>query len=168
MKRLLPVFLGLLLVVGSANRKLDRLSDAERDHYDALRVWMDKKERKQFLKLKTQEERDAWLKAQGLWERFYQYDEDERDEIVGGAVEVGWTLDKVLMAWGPAHNRQRLAGRQAQRAEKLIYRFEVTPDKKVLVWEPKSRATQSAIKFFRRELILEDSVLVEIEQLEGW
>ena len=99
------VLLGLL-AFGTAG-KLDRLEDAERTHFLALRVFMTEKDQKAFLKLKTTALRDQWLKDHGLWARFYQYDARRREDIADGHVATGWTQDQVFMAWGPPTNARR-------------------------------------------------------------
>lgn len=163
----LLTLLGLLLL-GSANAKLKRLSPAEAEHYRALKVWMDDDDRKAFLKLKTEEERNAWLRDARLWDRFYQFSELERQQILAGDLRLGWPLDKVLMAFGPPHVRKRITGRDAARSEQYIYKFEVTPDEQVLVWQPKSKATHTAIRFFRLELMIDDGMLTVIDKRDGW
>jgi hypothetical protein len=168
MHRLTPYALVALLLFGAGNNKLKRLSSAEQDHYQALKVWMDDKERKSYLKLKTEEERNAWLQEQKLWDRFYQYDKDDREAILSGDVIRGWTQDRVLMAFGAAHNRKRLTGRNASRSELFTYRFEVTADGEVLVWQPKSKETHNAQRLFRLELTLDDGVVAQIEKTNGW
>src|SRR5688572_28141925 len=89
--------LALALVGG----KLGRLSQAELDHYRALRVFMTDDDEKAWLKLKTTEERDQWLKDHKLWDRFYSLPPEVREQIVGGKVERGYTRDMVYMTWGP-------------------------------------------------------------------
>ena len=51
-----------------------RLDNQEFDHYYALRVYMSEEKRKHYLKLKTRDERDAYLKQLGLWDTFYSYE----------------------------------------------------------------------------------------------
>jgi hypothetical protein len=89
------LLLSLPLLLAS---KLNRLSDAEQDHYRALRIFLDKKDEKEWLKGKTEEERNAWLKEHGLWDRFYSHDEQTRQEIINGEVELGWSTEMVYMA----------------------------------------------------------------------
>lgn len=168
MRRLRPLLLTLLLVTSVANKKLDRLSDTERDHYHALKVWMTEKEIKDWLKLKTEDERNQWLKDKGYWVRFYQYDERLRQAILDGLVAVGWTQDMVLMSWGPPHERRRNTGRQAQRSETLVYRFEVTPEGEVLVWEPDSKTAYLAVDKYRYEVVVDDGVVAELNRKDGW
>lgn len=148
--------------------KLDRLEPEERSHYRALKVWMDKAETRQYLKLKTREARDAWLKDNGYWDRFYQYDAATRKQILEADVRVGWTEDMVVMAWGPAHNRRKEILRDAARAETLFYRFEVTPEGRVLVWTPKSTTYHNAAKLFRYEVLMADGKVRKMERKEGW
>lgn len=149
--------------------KLDRLSDAEQIHYEALRVWMDAKQTKAYLRLKTEAERDAWLKANGLWERFYKYDDRQRAAIHDGHVAVGWTQDMVFMAWGPPHERLRTSGQTtAGRSETFVYRFEVTDDGRVLVWAPKSKETHNARELYRVVLVVNEGVVGKLDQITGW
>ena len=117
--------LGLLLGSTAQAASTKRLTESEKDHFYAVKVFMGDKEQKKWLKLKTEDARTAWMKKRGLWERFYQFDEDRRNKIVAGEVEVGWEQDAVLMAWGMPHQRKRLTGRPATRSEMFVYRFEV-------------------------------------------
>jgi hypothetical protein len=169
MKRLLPIALLAVSLMGTcANKKYDRLEAEEKEHYTALKVWMDDKERKAYLKLKTREERDAYLKSKGYWDRFYQYDDRMRDLILGGKVHPGWKEDALVMAWGPSHNTKRLAGRSAQRSQILTYLFEVQPDGAILIWTPKSTTDHLAVRRYRVEVILDDGVVAELREREGW
>lgn len=168
MRRFAALVLASTLVLSAGNKKLDRLSEDELTHYYALQVWMDDKERKEYLKLKTQEERDQWLKEAGLWDRFYQYPDHIRDRIARGDIRVGDTHDRVLMAYGAPHNRKRVTGRNAQRSEALIYRFEVTPEGVPLIWKPGSKTAHRAIELFHIELIMDDGVVAERRKMDGW
>ena len=159
-----------LLVLGSGS-KLSRLSTVEREHYEALRVWMSDKEEKAYLKLKTEDLRNAWLHENGqppFWERFYKFEESMRDAILGGEVAVKWPYDAVLMSWGTPHQRMRLTGRQAIRSQLFVYRFEVMEDGSVLVWTPKSKATYKAVDKYRMEIYVDDNVVTEIVRKQGW
>lgn len=169
MKRLLATSLLVASLFGTcANKKFDRLEQAEKDHYTALKVWMDKKERKAFLKLKTRDERDAWLRDNNLWERFYQYDDRVRELIVEGNVKIGFEQAALLMAWGPAHVRKKLVGRPAARAEMFTYFIEVTKDGQHLFWTPASKESNFAVKKYRKEVILHDGIVAEINEQDGW
>jgi hypothetical protein len=168
MNRFHTLALASLLLLGSANAKLKRLSPTEAEHYQALKVWMTEDDRKEWLKLKTEDERNAWLQERRLWDRFYDLSKPERDAILAGDVKLGWPLDKVLMAFGPPHLRTRVTGRDAVRSEQLVYRFEVTPDERVLVWQPKSKATHTAIRLFRLELTIDDGIVTVLDKLDGW
>lgn len=162
-----PLLLASLLGVADA-APIDRLEPPERAHFDALRVWMDKRQEKDFLKLKSREARDQWLKDNKLWDRFYQYAADVRAEIVAGNVAVGWMADQVYMAWGPPFQKVRTADPGVQRSEKLVYLLEVTPEGKVLVWEPGSKETHNAIDRYRYELVVHNGMVVEKLKKPGW
>ena len=112
LKGLITVGLAMSLLAGgpALAGSTKRLSGAEKDQYYSVRVFMGEKEQKKWLKLKTVEERTAWMKQRGLWERFYQFDKDRRAKIVAGEVEIGWEQDAVLMAWGMPHQRKRMTG----------------------------------------------------------
>jgi len=152
----------------STGVSLKKLEQYEQDHYAALRVWMNPDQDKAFFKLKTREERDAFLKEQKLWDRYYKYPEDIRERILTGDVVEGWTQDMVYMAWGQPYRKKRLTGRPAARSELFVYRFEITPDGSVMPWVPKSKATYKAVGKFQLELYVDDSSVVEINKKEKW
>jgi hypothetical protein len=161
-----------LLILGAlawltAGNKLDRLTDAEYSHYRALRVYMDDKERKDFLKLKTTEERDQWLKDAELWDKFYQHPDHIRQLIVEGDVQTGWTRDMVYMAWGAPFQKQRLTGRPAGRSELLVYRFEIDKDGVATPLVGK-KTDYKAVGHKQIELILDDDIVTEMEDKGDW
>lgn len=157
-----------LLAFGTAG-KIDRLEDAERTHFLALRVFMTEKDQKAFLKLKTPALRDQWLKDHGLWARFYQYDARRREEISAGHVATGWLQDQVFMAWGPPYQRQKsLDASLSGRVEVLTYRFEVSEDGEILVWAEGSKETHHAQDRFRQRLTLQNGAVLRMERVEGW
>jgi hypothetical protein len=147
-----------LLTMGS---KLNKLSEGEYAHYRALRVFMEEPERKAWLKLKTSEERDAWLKEHKLWDRFYSHPEDVRKQIVDGDVAIGWTRDMVYMAWGAPFQKQRLTGRPAARSELLVYRFEIDKDGTATPLVG-ARADYKAVDHHQTELVVDDDVVTEM------
>ncbi len=165
----------VLLIVGlstNAFAKKEDLTEAERNHIAALRVWMEEKEVKGWTKLKTSAERDQWLKDNGepirYWERFYQYNEEQRTAILDGEVRTGWTADRVFMAWGKPYMKKRLTGRNAGRSELLLYRFEVTADGSVMLWEEGSKASYVAVEKYTMQVFVDDNVLTELSRQDGW
>jgi hypothetical protein len=156
-----------LLVLGTG-AKLKKMSQAEQDHYYALRVFMDEGQEKAWFKLKTEEERNQYLKDQKLWDVFYQFDEETRAKILAGDVQQGWTVEQVYMSWGEPHRRQRLVDRPAQRSELLVYRFEVQEGGATLVWQPGSKTAYKAVSFFEQHVIVDDARVAEITQKDGW
>ena len=148
-------------------RHQKRLSDQEFSHWYALRVYMTEDQKKTYLKLKTTEERDAFLKENQLWDRFYKYDPEIREAIVSGDVQEGWTRDMLEMSWGAPYDRQRAVGRRAERSEKFIYRFEQQPDGSVLLWESNSKTQYKAVRLFVREVIIDDNVVVKISERDA-
>lgn len=160
----------LLLLLGacSVERRVKKLSETEYAHYTALRPFMEEDARVAWLKLKTEEERNQWLKDQGLWERFYKYEDHIRKAIIDGAVQTGWTKDMVLMAWGAPYDKRKLTGRPAPRSELLVYRFERHGDGSVVVYTPGSKSLYKAVARFTREVYLDMDVVTEIIEKEGW
>jgi hypothetical protein len=161
------IALAAVLATASWKDKVKHLTDTEFDHYYALRVYMDDEQMKKFLKMKTVDERDAYLKELGLWERFYKYDEHIRQKIIDGEVQTGWTIDMLYMSWGAPYDRRKLAGRKAMRSELLVYRFEEQPDGRVLVWTEDSKTEYKAARLFEREVVVDDDVVTSIEQKEA-
>lgn len=166
MRRWIPLLLALL-AVPLGGSKLKRLTEAEIDHYRALRAFMDDDQEKAWLKLKTTEERDAWLQERKLWDRFYSLPAEVRAQIVAGKVERGYTRDMVYMTWGPPFEKQRLTGRPAGRSELLEYRFEVDQDGYV---NPvaEGRGNYKAGAHYTVELTLDDDVVTVMKQVDGW
>ena len=163
-------FLMLLVLLSACSweSRVKKLSDTEFDHYYALKPFMPDEDRKVYLKLKTEEERNKWLKDKGLWDRFYKYEDHIRKGIVEGAVQVGWTKDMVLMSWGAPFDKRALAGRPAPRSELLLYKFEKQDDGTVLVFVPGSKTEYKAVDRFRREVYLDNDVVTEIIEKSGW
>ena len=151
----------------SYERFQKRLDTQEFDHWYALRVYMKEDQRKSYLKYKTREERDAYLKQIGLWDKFYQYDPDVREKIVAGEVELGWTKDMLEMAWGAPYERKKAIGRAASRSQIYIYRFEQQPDGSVLVWESDSKTVYKAVRLFVKIVTIDDDVVMEIEEKDS-
>jgi len=143
------------------------LSDAEFDHYYALRVFMDDDQIKTYLKKKTEDERDAYLKELGLWDRFYSETPKTREDIVRGNVQIGWTQDMVLMSWGHPYEFRKLAGRAAERSEQWVYRFEKGEDGAVRVWTPDSKTYYKATRLFVREVTLDDGKVTVIDEKDA-
>lgn len=129
---------------------------------------MEKADQKAYLKNKTQAERDAWLKSAGLWDRFYQYDERTREQMIAGAVHEGWNAEQIYMTWGQPVERKRLTGRPASRSELLTYRFEEQPDGTLLLWKPGSKTEGKAIDLYRVEVYLDDNRVSELKRRDGW
>ncbi|MCB9663141.1 MAG: hypothetical protein H6732_03440 [Alphaproteobacteria bacterium] len=167
MRRLSTLVLLASLVLGTAG-KLDRLSEAERTHFAALKPFLTDKDQKAYLKLKTEDERNAWLKARRLWDRYYALPERQREDIAAGKVQKGWTDDMVIMAWGSPHERRRLAVSEASRSELFVYFVEVLSDGKVMLWKPGSKQTHGAVDKYRWELRVYDHEVVQMERRPGW
>jgi hypothetical protein len=87
---------------------------------------------------------------------------------VEGAVQVGWTKDMVVMAWGAPYDRRALAGRPAPRSELYVYKFEKQEDGTVLVYVPNSKTEYKAVERFVREVYLDSDVVAEIIEKKGW
>ena len=180
MKRLALVAI-LVLSACSWERRVNKLSEEEFSHYYALKPFMTDDQRKEYLLLKTEQERNGWLKdhkagtnaaasemSPTLWEMFYKYPDNIRDLIIDGAVQTGWTKDMVLMSWGPPFDKKRLTGRPAARSEMLVYKFEKHEDGSVLVYVPGSKTEYKAVDRFMREVYLDNDTVTEIIEKSGW
>lgn len=168
MRRSVAVVLLPLLLLTTMASKLDRLEVDERARFESLSVYMSDDQEKAYLKLKTRELRDAWLKEQKLWDRWYKFEEDMRDAILAGDVRVGWPQEAVYLAWGLPVEQLRLLRNGADRSEKLVYLIEVTSDGQVLVWREGSKVTQDVVERYRYELILDDGFVAEKNRKPGW
>lgn len=160
--------LAVLMGTGCASKKLNRLSDTEFDHFYALKPFMEEEQEKVFLKKKTEEERNAYLQEIGLWDRFYSLTPDERERVLTGKVELGWTKNMVLMAWGPPWDNAKVIGSQTYNAWRYVYRFEEQADGSALVYVPGSKTAYKAVSIFSIELIMNDDRVVELNRYKGW
>lgn len=160
----------LLLGTDAEAGSLKKLQAYERDHYEALRVFFkdEKKETRIFLKLKTPAERDQWLKDAGYWDKFYKYDERTREDILAREPKLGWTQDMLYMAWGPPYTKLKSTKRTAGDTRVLVYRLEVTKDGEHMVWKPKSKETYKSVKRYTANLTLDDYVITDIQEEDGW
>ncbi len=173
MRRVLVLVALAVLMGGCWKKRVKHLSATEFDHYYALRPFMDEDLQKGFLKGKTEEDRNAFLKSntfqnKTLWDIFYQYDAAKRELIVAGDVQQGFSGDMVLMAWGKPYDKKKLVGRPATRSEMYIYRFETAEDGTIMVYDPDDGSSYHAIRRFHREVILDDNVVTEILEENGW
>ncbi len=163
MKKLSLVLCALLLLGG----KLGKLSTQEQTEYRVFAAFMTEDERKAWLKFKTTEERTAWLKERKLWDKFYAEPPEVQQAVVAGAVEVGWSRDQVYMAWGQPFQKQRLTGREAQRSELLVYRFEV--DKEGYATPAVGdKIDYKAVERYQVELVVDDDVVSELAKKDDW
>lgn len=157
----------LALTLIACGPKTKNLSDTEFEHYYTLRVFMEEDQIDHYLKLETEDERNAYLKELGLWDRFYGYSERMREEIVRGDVAVGWSQDMLMMSWGHPFQIRKLAGRKAERSEQWVYRFEVGEDGSTRVWTPDSKTYYKATRLFEREVTLDDGKVAEITEKDA-
>ena len=168
MRHVLPLCLAAALSLGcGAERRVKKLDSEEFKHYYALKVYMEDDARADYLKLKTREERDAYLKKEGLWDRFYSLPPEVQTQVYEGDVQVGWSKEMLLMSWGKPVDSKKLAGRQAQRSFLYIYRFEQTQEGGLLVWEPGSKTQYKAAALFIRQVTIDDDIVVKIDQKPG-
>ena len=142
-------------------RHVKRLEAPEKDHWAALRVFMNDNQKKDFLTRKTKEERDAYLKELQLWDKFYNCDEKRRAEILAYNVQEGWNQEELLMSWGIPFKKQMEPKSKGVGAERWIYRFEEHTDKKtggkyILIWEEYSKTEYKADRLFEREVVIDD------------
>lgn len=112
---MVPIVL-LTLTMGACAMTRDRLPELDRRFYDV----MQSPQRKDAFLVKDAELRRSQLERAGLWDRWMQLSEEERQAALAGQVEPGFHEFAVLMAWGqPAdvQNRER-AGERA-----VVYTF---------------------------------------------
>jgi hypothetical protein len=162
------VLLLALVALGTAGSKLSRLTDDEYSEYRALRVFMSEDEQKDFLKLKTGEERTAWLQEKGLYDKFWTHPEDVRKQIVEGDVELGWSREMVYMAWGAPFQKLRLTGRPYQRSEMLVYRFEIDKHGTATPMSDAKKTDYKAVDQHQIEVYVDDDVVTELVEKDQW
>ena len=167
MSRPLAALLALLLPLSAHASKLSKLSEQEQIEYRVFRAFMSEDDQKAWLKLQTSDERTAWLKDHRLWDKFYGVSPEVQQLIVAGDVAVGWSRDAVYLAWGNPFQKQRLTGREAQRSELLVYRFEVDKDGYATPLVGK-KVDYKAVDQYQIELVMDDDVVTELVRKEDW
>lgn len=85
-----------LLLCGCANNP-ERLPELDRRFYYNLDSAQDQQD---FLRLRD-EDRQAFLEREGLWQKWSALPESQRKLAAAGDVEVGFDEFAVFMAWGP-------------------------------------------------------------------
>ena len=156
-----------LFFTGCHSYYIKRLENTEYDHYSALKVFMDKEQRKLYLKKKTRPERDAYLKELGVWDRFYNYDSNIRDKIVERSVQTGWNTDMLQMAWGRPIDKRKEFRHSAEQSYNWIYKFERhakgsevcgkdSTSACTIVWVPGSKTEYKATSMFMRHVVIEE------------
>ena len=106
----------IVALVGACAMTRERLPELDRRFYDV----MESPQRKEAFLVKDPESRRAVLERAGLWDRWMELSEQEREAALAGQIEPGFQEFAVLMAWGPpadAQNRER-AGNRA-----VVYTF---------------------------------------------
>ncbi len=157
----------LLLLAPLTGAKLGKLSEQEQIEYRVFAAFMTPDQQKTWLKLKTPEERTEALKTLGVWEKFYGQSPEMQQRIVAGDVQLGWSRDEVYMAWGQPFQKQRLTGREAQRSELLVYRFEVDKDGYATPFVGK-KEDYKAVDQYQVDLIMDDDVVASLEEKADW
>ncbi len=175
--RLLGVALLLLPVLGAGcgnSYRIKKLDTTEYNQYIALRPFMTDDEKTEWLKLKTDADRDQWLKDKkygipesSLWDKFYKYSDKVRQQIIDGKVEVGWTKDQVVMAWGQPYDKRKLTGRPAERSELLVYRFTTDKDGVTQVFVD-GAPMEKVVSRTTALCYIDDNVLTSLENKDGW
>ena len=162
-----PILFSILMLTGCHGFYIKRLENAEFDHYSALKVFMDKNQINLYLKKKTRDQRDAYLKELGLWDRFYQYEPNIRDKIVQRDVQVGWNTDMLQMSWGRPIDKRKEFRDSAEQSYNWIYKFErhakgsevcgkESTQPCTIVWLPGSPTEYKAISMFKRHVVIEE------------
>ena len=156
------MFLVSNIIGCSYTRHIKRLEAPEKDHWAALRVFMQEDQKKDYLTRKTRPERDEYLKSIGLWDKFYNLDEKRREDILAYNVQEGWNQEELLMSWGKPHKTGLEHTDKASRAARWTYTFEVHQDKKTkkeykIIWEENSKTEYKAVRTYDCDVIILDN-----------
>ena len=159
---MLWMFLVSNIIGCSYMRHVKRLEAPEKDHWAALRVFMQEDQKKEYLTRKTKTERDLYLQELNLWDKFYNLDEKRREDILSYNVQKGGNQEELLMSWGvPYKTQMEPTSKHGVSAERWVYRFEEHSNKKtgeryILIWEEYSKTEYKADRVFEREVVIDD------------
>lgn len=109
--------LTLSLVLTACTPSPDRLPTPARNFYYVME---DPAQQREYLDLK-ESERQSFLQQIGLWERWLELSNEEREAVETGDIKVGFKEFAAHMAWGlPANTREAEARNRVVRYETYI------------------------------------------------
>ena len=138
-----------LAFAGTFNlKKIKRWPDADKSWAIAMDAWMTAEELDIFVKLKTTEERQSFLKDAGYWRIWKEVRDDYRDAVIAQNVVKGMNKNEVFMAWDKPKKIRKDFRRDAY-VDVLNYEFERDRKGREFVLRPDSQTAYKNENFIR-------------------
>ena len=122
---LIAITLAFPALAGQVNlRKIKKWPELDRAWARSFDAWMSDEELDVFIKIKTTEERQDFLKKAGYWKKWDKIDDEMLPNVLKGEVVRGMTKDEVFMCWDKPEKIRKDFRRDAY-VDVMNYKFEI-------------------------------------------
>jgi len=122
---LIAITLAFPALAGQVNlRKIKKWPELDRAWARSFDAWMSDEELDVFIKIKTTEERQDFLKKAGYWKKWDKIDDEMLPNVLKGEVIRGMTKDEVFMCWDKPEKIRKDFRRDAY-VDVMNYKFEI-------------------------------------------
>ena len=122
---LIAITLAFPALAGQVNlRKIKKWPELDRAWARSFDAWMSDEELSVFIKIKTTEERQDFLKKAGYWKKWDKIDDEMLPNVLKGEVVRGMTKDEVFMCWDKPEKIRKDFRRDAY-VDVMNYKFEI-------------------------------------------
>jgi hypothetical protein len=144
-------------------KKIKRWPAEDKSWALALDAWMTTEELDIFIKLKTTEERQSFLKEAGYWRLWEEVRDDYREAVLSQTVIKGMNKDEVFMAWDKPKKIRKDFRRDAY-VDVLNYEFERDRKGKEFVLRPDSQTAYKNENFIRFVYMFNGEVFAIVDE----
>ncbi len=122
---LIALTLAFPALAGQVNlRKIKKWPELDRAWARSFDAWMSDEELSVFIKIKTTEERQDFLKKAGYWKKWDKIEDEMLPNVLKGEVVRGMNKDEVFMCWDKPEKIRKDFRRDAY-VDVMNYRFEI-------------------------------------------
>jgi hypothetical protein len=144
-------------------KKIKRWPAEDKTWALALDAWMTTEELDIFIKLKTTEERQSFLKEAGYWRLWEEVRDDYREAVIAQNVIKGMNKDEVFMAWDKPKKIRKDFRRDAY-VDVLNYEFERDRKGQEFVLRPDSQTAYKNENFIRFVYMFNGEVFAIVDE----
>jgi hypothetical protein len=163
---ILAIFLitSSLAFAGTLNlKKIKRWPDQDKVWAIAMDAWMTSEEIDIFIKIKTTEERQSFLKKVGYWRLWEEVRDEYRESVTEQQVIKGMNKNEVFMAWDKPKKIRKDFRRDAY-VDVLNYTFERDKKGREFVMRPDSQTAYKNENFIRFVYMFNGEVFAIVDE----